>query len=277
MENQEANELAQISSGYKVSKSRLKGIIEIQEKMVLNVPSSPNMAIPKTWGKGTPTAASAENAVPAATDVSTTNVLKIPSLKFLFGIPETITTDQGSVFVGQNMQEFTVEIGFKLKTSTPYYAQANGQVEAAKKVIISLIIKHVSKKPKNWHKTLDQILWARRTSPKEATNSIPFRLTYGHDVVLPIEICLQSVRVQLQKDIQSEQYWELMFDKLTDLDEQRLVVMEVLIRQKACVARVYNIRVETETFAVNDYVWKVILPMDQRDRTLGKWSPKWEG
>lgn len=24
-------------------------------------------------------------------------------------------------------------------------------------------------------------------------------------------------------------------------------------------------------------MWKVILPMDQRDRTLGKWSPNWEG
>ena len=32
-----------------------------------------------------------------------------------------------------------------------------------------------------------------------------------------------------------------------------------------------------KTFPINDYVWKVILPMDQRDRTLGKWSPKWEG
>ena len=32
-----------------------------------------------------------------------------------------------------------------------------------------------------------------------------------------------------------------------------------------------------KTFEVDDYVWKVILPMDRRDRTLGKWSPKWEG
>lgn len=41
---------------------------------------------------------------------------------YRFGIPETITTDQGSVFVGQKMQEFTAETGFKLVTSTPYYA-----------------------------------------------------------------------------------------------------------------------------------------------------------
>src|SRR3954468_1650858 len=50
---------------------------------------------------------------------------------YRFGIPESITTDQGSVFTGRKMQDFAKEIGFKLFTSTPYYAQANGQVEAA--------------------------------------------------------------------------------------------------------------------------------------------------
>lgn len=77
---------------------------------------------------------------------------------YRFGIPETITTNQRSVFVGQRMQEFASETGSKLVTSTPYYAQENGQVEAANKVIISLIRKHVCKKPKNLHKTLDQII-----------------------------------------------------------------------------------------------------------------------
>jgi hypothetical protein len=67
---------------------------------------------------------------------------------YRFGIPETITTDQGSVFTGRKMQEFATEMGFKLLTSTPYYAQANGQVEAANKVIIGLIKKHVEKNPR---------------------------------------------------------------------------------------------------------------------------------
>ena len=65
-----------------------------------------------------------------------------------FGIPESITTDQGSVFNGRKTQEFAKETSFKLFTSTPYYAQANGQVEAANKVIIGLVKKHVGKKPK---------------------------------------------------------------------------------------------------------------------------------
>jgi hypothetical protein len=111
---------------------------------------------------------------------------------YRYGIPETITTDQGSVCTGRKVQEFASETGFKLLTSTPYYAQANGQVEAANKIIINLIKKHIAQKPRNWHKTLDQVLWACRNSPKESTNTTPFRLTYGHDAVLPVEINMQS-------------------------------------------------------------------------------------
>ena len=56
------------------------------------------------------------------------------------------------------MQEFAYEVGIKLLTSTPYYAQANGQSEVANKAIIGLTKKHVGKKLRNWHKTLDQVL-----------------------------------------------------------------------------------------------------------------------
>lgn len=101
--------------------------------------------------------------------------------------------DQGSVFTGRKMQEFTSEKRIKLLTSTPYYAQENGQVEATNKLIIGLIKKYVGKKPNNWRKPLDQVLWACQTFPKEATNATPFRITYGHGVVLPIEIYLQSM------------------------------------------------------------------------------------
>src|SRR3954464_13757997 len=87
--------------------------------------------------------------------------------KWIEAIP-LVTVDQEAVIsfiqkhiiyrYGRKMQAFAAETGFKLLTSTPYYAQANGQVEAANKVIINLIKKHVGKKPRNWHQTLDQIL-----------------------------------------------------------------------------------------------------------------------
>jgi len=85
-----------------------------------------------------------------------------------------------------------------LLTSTPYYAQANGQVEAANKGIITLIRKKVKENPKSWHKILDQAFWAYQNSPRESTNITPFRLTFGQDDILRAKICLQSTRIPRQ-------------------------------------------------------------------------------
>lgn len=64
-----------------------------------------------------------------------------------------------------------------------------------------------------------------------------------------------------------------MLDEMVHLDEERLATLDVLIRQKQRVAKAYNKKVKVNAFLVEDYVWKVILPMDQRDRTLGKCPP----
>jgi len=71
-----------------------------------------------------------------------------------FGIPETITIDQGSVFTCQKMVRFANQTGFKLLTSTPYYAQANGQVEATNKNLITFIKNKIKDNPRSWHNIL---------------------------------------------------------------------------------------------------------------------------
>nr|ABA95591.1 retrotransposon protein, putative, unclassified [Oryza sativa Japonica Group] len=50
---------------------------------------------------------------------------------YRFGIPQTITTDQGSIFVSDEFVQFADSMGIKLLNSSPYYAQANGQAEAS--------------------------------------------------------------------------------------------------------------------------------------------------
>jgi hypothetical protein len=39
-----------------------------------------------------------------------------------FGIPQTITTDGGSVFISVEFKKFTADMGIKLIRSSPYYA-----------------------------------------------------------------------------------------------------------------------------------------------------------
>ena len=87
----------------------------------------------------------------------------------------------------------------------------------------------------------------------------------------------QSVRIQRQKQIPTDLYWEMMMNQLVDLDEERLHALEILIRQKERVARAYNKKVKGKAFSNDDLVWKVILPMDRKNKLLGKWSPHWEG
>ena len=45
---------------------------------------------------------------------------------YRFGIPQTITTDQGTMFTSEEFEDFATSMGIKLLNSSPYYAQANG-------------------------------------------------------------------------------------------------------------------------------------------------------
>jgi transposase InsO family protein len=71
---------------------------------------------------------------------------------YRFGIPQTITTDQGAQFVSLEFREFAESMGIKLLNSSPYYAQANGQAEASNKIMIKIIQKKIDQKPKRWHR-----------------------------------------------------------------------------------------------------------------------------
>ena len=70
---------------------------------------------------------------------------------YQFGVPQTITTDQGSIFVSDEFVKFADSMGIKLLNSSPYYAQANGQAEASNKNLIKLIKRKISDFPRQWH------------------------------------------------------------------------------------------------------------------------------
>jgi transposase InsO family protein len=56
-----------------------------------------------------------------------------------FGVPQAIITDHGSHFRNHMMSELTEKLVLRHDSSTPYYPQANGQVEAINKVLITMI------------------------------------------------------------------------------------------------------------------------------------------
>ena len=52
-----------------------------------------------------------------------------------FGAPQAIVTDHGLHFHNHMMAQLTVKLGISHDSSTPYYLQANRQVEAINKVL----------------------------------------------------------------------------------------------------------------------------------------------
>ncbi|KAK1605819.1 hypothetical protein QYE76_029492 [Lolium multiflorum] len=194
-----------------------------------------------------------------------------------FGIPQTITTDGGSVFVSKEFRGFCDDMGIKLIRSSPYYAQANGQAEASNQSLIKLIKRKIEENPRDWHEKLSEALWAYRMSCHGAIKTSPYQLVYGQEAVLPWEITAGSRRVTFQDDLTADEYAALMSDTIEDATELRLWSLEKIKENKARVARAYNKKVRPKEFQVGDLVWEAVLPLGTRDKAYGKWSPNWHG
>jgi transposase InsO family protein len=151
---------------------------------------------------------------------------------YRFGIPQTITTDQGTQFTSSEFRDFAESMVIKLLNSSPYYAQANGQAEASNKIVIKIIQKKTNQKPRRWHSVLNEALWAYRMALHGATQTSPYELAYEHHAVLPWEMQSESRRVVLQKDLGSKDYKDLMMDGLEDLHMIRLRALENIEKNK---------------------------------------------
>nr|XP_008391259.1 uncharacterized protein K02A2.6-like [Malus domestica] len=96
-----------------------------------------------------------------------------------FGVPETIITDNGTIFTAKRFKEYTASLKIQLEQSTPYYLQANGQADASNKVLIGILEKIIKERPSMWHVKLNEALWAYQTSLRSATGTTPYALTYA--------------------------------------------------------------------------------------------------
>jgi hypothetical protein len=72
---------------------------------------------------------------------------------------------------------------------------------------------------------LSEVLWTYRVSTHGAIKVTPFELVYGQEVVLPMEISMQTSRVMFQDRLSAVEYRSLMMDEIDDLLESRLVAL----------------------------------------------------
>ncbi|XP_024156131.1 uncharacterized protein LOC112164123 [Rosa chinensis] len=178
--------------------------------------------------------------------------------------------------MGGEVDKLTREWGTQYIHSSPYYAQSNGQAEASNKIITDLLKKMLEANPRQWHETLYETFWAYRTSKRNPTATTHYALMFGHDVVLPLEVNVQSLRVQEQHHFIGEDYVQAMWQKHEDLSEKCLEALDSLVMEKQRVARAYDKQTQGRSYSKGELVWKAVLPLGEKLDGRGKWTPKWE-
>lgn len=136
-------------------------------------------------------------------NVTTKDVIRFVKehIIYRFGIEQTITTDQGSVFILEQFRNFVEETGVTLIQPSPYYSQANGQTKASNEIIIKSINRKLDEYPKQWHDKLAKTLWPYRMSCNVATMNMPYQLVYDQEAVKPWEININSRRITFQNEL----------------------------------------------------------------------------
>ncbi|XP_062538797.1 uncharacterized protein K02A2.6-like [Armigeres subalbatus] len=96
-----------------------------------------------------------------------------------YGIPESMKTDNGPQFVSEALSKFGTEFGIELIKTSPYWPQANGEVERANRALKKRL--QISQETPNsdWKWDLRMYLLMYNSTPHSTTGVAPSALMFG--------------------------------------------------------------------------------------------------
>ena len=97
----------------------------------------------------------------------------------LHGLPRSIISDRDPLFVSKFWQDLFALSGTKLRLSSSYHPQTDGQTEVANRIIKQYLRAFVHHKPSSWGQFLLWAEWSYNTSCHSGTRVTPFEIIYG--------------------------------------------------------------------------------------------------
>ena len=115
------------------------------------------------------------------------------------------------------------------------------------------------------------MLWAYRTTPYSTTGETHFRLTYGTEAVIPIEIHVSFRRTEAPLDEEVNE--EALREELDLVEEVRsgAALREASLKQKIAIR--HDVKVIRRDFEVGS----LVLRRNHKDSREGKLTVNWEG
>nr|GEY48513.1 reverse transcriptase domain-containing protein [Tanacetum cinerariifolium] len=127
------------------------------------------------------------------------------------------------VNVREKFHNVMLKYGVTHRLATAYHPQTSGQVEVSNRGLKRILERNVGENHASWSNKLDDALWAFRTAFKTPIGCTPYKLVYGKECHLLIEL-------------EHKVYWALKhcnYDLLTASDHQKLQLNENELRDQA--------------------------------------------
>ena len=137
--------------------------------------------------------------------------------------------------------DFCLGLGIKNQFSSPRHPQVNGQTKVTNKTLIKIIKAKLDEAKGAWPEELPNVLWTYRTTVRTPTEETPFRLTYGIEAVIPIEVGITNIR---REAFQEENNNDQLMVNLDCLDEVRNRASHIMTKYQQKMAEYYNKRVK---------------------------------
>jgi len=156
--------------------------------------------------------------------------------------------------------------------------QANGLVERQNRTIKEKLLKILNEDHLlDWPKALNGVLFAHRTACHNSTGYSPFRILYGREAVLPIDVKYTTVDVTLQIEEFDEKYVKHVVEAMTKIHHTvDASTKDSIKKAQANQCHVYNERHKASYKCQSGD--KVLLKnLKRADRKGGKHSMPWLG
>ena len=186
-----------------------------------------------------------------------------------FGVPKVLVSNNGQQFDNTPIREFYEQLGINNHYSSPSHPQANGQAEVVNRSLLKIIKTQLKGAKGIWLNELPSVLWAYRTTVRTSTGETPFKLAYGSEAVIPVEVHMANHKVMGYRDEENKEQFRLNLDLI---DEVRMDAEQRTARYKSLMARQYDAMVKPGRFNIGDLVLKRV-SLAIRNPTHGKLGP----
>ena len=173
-----------------------------------------------------------------------------------FGMPIVIHSDQGREFENKILHELCLIGGSHKTRMSPYHPESDGMVERFNRTLLMMLAMVAGKNRDDWDDLLPAVMMAYRSSVHKSTGYSPYRLMFGEECTLPMDIGLPAEPSQPQEELTSP-YAIWVRDALEEAYEQvRLHSGQAVRRQK----RLFDRRAVKRIFAKGDWVMRYYAP-----------------